>query len=226
MAIEILRPNAAGDLTQLYTASPPNWDAVNDVTPDEDATYVEGDYYGGGERDLYNLPSSSGVGVINKITITCRCRNQPLYIYDRIRTMIKTGGTIYEGSDTAPTTSYVNYQTVYTLNPKTGLAWTWADIDALQIGVYLHASNDSASVRSTQVYVEIDYIPYTDIGIRVHKAAQTIKIGVQALEASHKLRIRKGGTTYGIPLLAISDSNASPVRIYDGSAIKALPRVD
>jgi hypothetical protein len=67
---------------------------------------------------------------------------------------------------------------------------------------------------------------YMDIGIRIRKSSQTIKIGVKGLEASHKLRIRKGGTTYGIPLLSTGDGDASPIRIYDGSAIKALPKVD
>ena len=64
-----------------------------------------------------------------------------------------------------------------------------------------------------------------DIGIRIRTSSGTIKIGVKDLVATHKLRIRKGGTTYGIPLLATNDPNASPIRIYDGSAIKSLPEV-
>lgn len=52
--------------------------------------------------------------------------------------------------------------------------------------------------------------------------AGTIKIGARDLEAPHKLRIRKGGTTYGIPLLTTSDPDASLVRIYDGAALVNL----
>jgi hypothetical protein len=66
---------------------------------------------------------------------------------------------------------------------------------------------------------------YIDIGFRIRTSGGTINIGVKDLEGTHKLRIRKGGTTYGIPLLATSDPAASGIRIYDGSAIKALPKV-
>ena len=66
---------------------------------------------------------------------------------------------------------------------------------------------------------------YFDIGLRIRTSTATIKIGVLDLEATHKLRIRKGNTTYGIPLLATTDAEASGLRIYDGSAVKALPKV-
>lgn len=67
---------------------------------------------------------------------------------------------------------------------------------------------------------------YKDIGLRVRTSSQTIKIGVMDLESTHKLRIRKNSTTYGIPLVDFSAPEASPVRIYDGSSIKSLPKMD
>lgn len=68
---------------------------------------------------------------------------------------------------------------------------------------------------------------YNDIGLRVKTETETIKIGVEDLDdTKHKLRIRKGNTTYGIPLVEVDSSNASPVRIYDGSSVKALPKTD
>lgn len=42
--------------------------------------------------------------------------------------------------------------------------------------------------------------------------------------SSHKVRIYKGAV-YGVPLVATADANASPVRIYDGAAVKALKKV-
>lgn len=62
-----------------------------------------------------------------------------------------------------------------------------------------------------------------DIGIRV-KGTPIIKIGAESL-ASHKLRIRKDGVTYGIPLLSIDDYRFSPVRIRVGGATYSLPRL-
>ena len=68
--------------------------------------------------------------------------------------------------------------------------------------------------------------PYLDIGVRMRKSGSTFKIGVLPVDATHKLRTRKGATTYGIPLLATNDADASPIRIYDGANVKSLPEVD
>lgn len=71
---EILRPNAAGDETNIPSQYPPSeehWDKVDDETPDDWGTYVctTGDAY---KRDLYNLPAPSGSGTINKVTVYFR----------------------------------------------------------------------------------------------------------------------------------------------------------
>jgi len=65
---------------------------------------------------------------------------------------------------------------------------------------------------------------YSDIGLRVRAGASTLKIGTQALDG-HALRIKKGGTTYGIPLIATSDASACGIRIYDGANVKSVPEV-
>ena len=75
MATEILRPNSAGDETNIPYQSPDtgeHWDKVDDITPDDDLTAL---YCGNGTyRDLYNLPNHSvGSGTINKITVYIRC---------------------------------------------------------------------------------------------------------------------------------------------------------
>jgi len=68
-------------------------------------------------------------------------------------------------------------------------------------------------------------IPYIDIGVRVKGSASIIKIAGETLTGSHKVRFRKGNTTYGIPLVATNDENASPIRVYDGSGVKALRKL-
>lgn len=67
---------------------------------------------------------------------------------------------------------------------------------------------------------------YLDVGLKIKNADKTVKIGVKNLEASHILRIRKNNVTYGIPLLPPDDSDASPIRMHDGTGIKALPKVE
>ena len=54
MPIETLRPNADGDLAQLYLYPYDgiHWNKVSDVVPDGDATYVH--RYGGTTRTSYD----------------------------------------------------------------------------------------------------------------------------------------------------------------------------
>jgi len=62
--------------------------------------------------------------------------------------------------------------------------------------------------------------------VRIKKPSGIISIGSNALTSAHKLRINKNGTIYGIPLLDTDDPMASPIRIYSGSAVKALALAD
>ena len=70
----------------------------------------------------------------------------------------------------------------------------------------------------------ISYTTYSDIGLRVYDGSSVVKIGTQALDG-HALRVRKGATTYGIPLIATNDGSACGIRIYDGSNVKSVPEV-
>ena len=65
---------------------------------------------------------------------------------------------------------------------------------------------------------------YEDSGIRYRKGSHTHRIVCEDLEASHKLRFRKGATTVGLPLVATDDDDASDIRIFDGTDIKCLAR--
>ena len=159
MAVETLRPNAAGDTTDIqaqYPVSTFHYDKVDEAVSDGDTTYVyiySDDAWS--KYDLYNLPSHSiGSGTINSIKIYCVCKEWGV-AYCRIK--LKTGGAEYDnGSDLALTSSWVSYSNQWNTNPKTSSAWTWTDIDALQIGVYLKGEAATAGY-CTQVYVEVDY---------------------------------------------------------------------
>jgi hypothetical protein len=128
---------------------------VDEATPDEDTTYVKDDeaVYG---YDLYNLPAHSGSGTINSVTVYIRAKRASSYAI-KAYTVIKTGGTEYYGSQIALTASYADYSKQYNTNPKTGIAWTWDDIDALQAGIGLNLDENTNHGNCTQVYVEVDY---------------------------------------------------------------------
>ena len=159
MTTEYLYPDSAGDETNIsnqYPASTYHWDKVDDLqgSPDDDSTYVQAqsDTY---QRDLYNLSAPTGNGTINYIKVWYRFRQSPTGTA-YLTPAIKTGGTAYEGSEDTTGTSWENGSYQWTTNPKTGVAWTWDDLTALQAGIKMHRSGGTGA-RCTQVYVEVDY---------------------------------------------------------------------
>ena len=162
MATETLRPNAAGDETAIPTQYPDStyhWDKVDEVEADDDTTYVSDANSQAWLRDLYNLPAHSvGSGTISKITIRLRIFYGNIFGY--AKACLKTGGTVYE-SENLPGTAFEWKSASWeqATNPKTGVAWTWDDIDALQVGATIFS--EGGMVRVTQIYVEVEYGAYS-----------------------------------------------------------------
>lgn len=158
MATLYLRPNAAGDETNLehqYPDSDYHWDKVDEATPDEATTCIythSGTYL----RDLYGLEDTAETGTINWIKVWMRCFSNGAN-QGRGKTAISTGGTVYDGSEEIVTWTWTDYSTQYTTNPKTEATWTWEELNALQAGVSLYVGF-SYGAYCTQVYIEVDYI--------------------------------------------------------------------
>ena len=96
------------------------------------------------------------------------------------------------------------------------------DVYGFKFGGFLWggSSGDPLQDNTDCKITNISYTTYTDIGIRVG----ALKIGTLAV-GTNALRIRKGGTTYGIPLIATNDGSACGIRIYDGANVKSVPEV-
>jgi hypothetical protein len=162
--IGTFRPNGVGTTTQLgrYGALS-NWDCVDEVTSDGDTSYVWGTVSGAYQKDTYATPDpATRPGTINKVIIKINCERssgQGLFA----KTVVRTGGTDYEGIEITLTNSYVVYSTEYPTKPGGG-SWTWADIDAMEIGVVLKSTLTGGKLheaRCTQVWAEVDYTPST-----------------------------------------------------------------
>lgn len=159
---ETLRPNATGDeavLTPYPDGGEENYEDVDEVTTDEDTTYVteDGAFWG---RDLYNIGASSmASGTIDSVTVYARCKVSQLADQASLKIACKSGSTIGEGDEETLTTSYVNYSKTWTLNPDTSSAWTVSEINSLQVGVSLRepVSVGGGNSRCTQVYVKVAY---------------------------------------------------------------------
>ena len=164
--VETLRPNAAGDETGIVRKFPDtgeeNWEDVNEAVADDDGSFVS--YPLGApahletQRDLYNLPASSGMGVINKITVYDRVYGGPPGLTNHL-IAIKTHGNVYQVYKGESTVGWVTFNEIWANNPFTHNPWTWDEIDALQIGVKLVKNHINSGILCTQVYVEVDYTP-------------------------------------------------------------------
>jgi len=166
MATETLRPNAAGDKAECIRygdcAAGQNWECVDEAVSDGDTTRVGNNYTTLKIlTDLHNIPNTSipDGATINSIRVYCMVRNI-MANYGKLATKIKTGGVEHKGAIWSWGTSYTLISTLYALNPNTGLAWTIAEINALQIGVHIETESSPYGYTvgyCTQVYVIIDF---------------------------------------------------------------------
>jgi RHS repeat-associated protein len=160
---EILTPNAAGDETGIssqYPTSGSHFEKVDDTpgSPDDNSTYVKSTN-SSYQRDFYNLTNHTGSGIINYIEIKYRFASSSGSYTAYLKPTIKTGGMVYEGTEvTRQSTSYIDGSYRWTVNPNTGSAWTWAELDSLQAGISLHKGT-SGEARCTQVYIKVNYSP-------------------------------------------------------------------
>lgn len=159
MSTQVLRPDGAGVETSIagqYPLSGEHWDKVDEVTPDDASTYVRHNLTSYA-TDTYALPAGVGEGSIDKVTVYARCYGISGN-YNYARTVIRTHGTLYEGSEHNLTSTWQDLGTEYQLNPDTSQAWTWAEIDDLEAGVALKSSSGGNYLAiCTQVYVEVTY---------------------------------------------------------------------
>ena len=187
MPVEILRPNANGDLAQLYVypSDGIHWNKVSDVVPDDDATYVH--RYGGTTGTSYDSYHLADLGVsgavITNVRVVARVRRIAMNPSGTYPTTIGLGvrinGLNYSSNYTVSSNSYVTIARDFATNPNTGSSWTVADISALQarlaLGFYNMAlwQGGLISGRCTQLYVEMTYaappsvttLPPTNIGV-------------------------------------------------------------
>jgi hypothetical protein len=157
---EILRPNAAGSYSECTcSGDSPNYKCVDEAVEDGSSTYVYSSD-GAALLDTYHIQNrSEATGTINSVTVHARARAEGV---DDMRMQIvnRTHSTTYYGSEIALTgnAGWHNYSENWTTNPYTGAAWTWSEIQYLQIGIKLYDDGDGYP-DCTQVYAEVNYTP-------------------------------------------------------------------
>lgn len=162
MATVTLRPNGAGAETTLAPfPAIANWDCVDEDPANDDTDNVLNSASGVYQRDLYAIPTSGipAGSTINSVTIFWRA--EKVQIASRAgsgKPSLRTNAATSDGTGVTLTTSWITRSQAWTMNPVTGVAWTLAEINALQIGeALIFADIDYGYSTCTQVYVVIDY---------------------------------------------------------------------
>lgn len=183
------RPNAVGDKTEqsIYKSGcTAHYLCVDETVADylTTAVFASSNFpYTSDAIDIYNIPDhTTESGTINSIKIFAYVMADTENIHNWARTVIKTGGTEYQCDETYYLTKDVwqLISTTYTKNPDTGVKWTWADIDALQIGDRLHAEN--GTIYCTQVYAVVNYTPSANPDIRTTQCYAIVNYNLPADE--------------------------------------------
>ncbi len=220
------------------TAATDYWNNPNNIKADDGL--VTSPSIGGVEYLLttnygFNIPSGAVInGIVVEIEANYYYNGGLGWSYLENLQLVK-GGT-QQGTNKAADAGWQDVNPYPTFFIKTfgsstnlwGLSWTIADINASNFGLYMVKTEDP-DAQTIFDFVRITvYYSNLDCGFRYYQGGTAKKISAEVLIASHKLRIRKGGAvtgaTYGIPLVATNDSNASPIRIYDGASIKSIKK--
>lgn len=159
---EILRPSDNGTFTG-WTAfgATNNWQCVNEVTPDGDDSYVT--TTADNVTDSYNLQDhTTGTGTISNVRVYIRAEAAA---GKEIILAVVVGGTKYDAAaGKTLTTKYVDYYDDWAQNPATSTAWTWDDIDALEVS-FASGVLANKEERVTTAWVVVTYTPPVSIDI-------------------------------------------------------------
>jgi hypothetical protein len=178
----IMRPVTDGSIKQLSASSGFNWQCTDDTTyvesilqPGKMYSNNDTDYVlengGTWKKDLYNLTNrTTECFVIKNVTVYAVIKKtsfleDPSFADSSFNITIKTHGRSYNSTTVTDIEAvYYEFHSSYEVNPFTGLAWTWDELDDLEAGVNLCTDKVGAfqdtGVRCSAVYVKVN--PWSD----------------------------------------------------------------
>jgi hypothetical protein len=132
--IETILPNGAGSVTGWTPSAGANWAAVDEVTPDDDSSYVAA--AAAGTLDRYAFEDIPSTAIVKGIHVCLLARKEEAGT-STLAPVVRTGGTDTVGPTQGITDiAYSRYLTqAWDLNPVTGAKFTAAEINAAEFGV-------------------------------------------------------------------------------------------
>ena len=154
----LLRPYGDGTYTDwTHPLREGNYTEWDDKEFDSDATYVRATADGMCESStLKDHNATKDIWPIGRVTVTMVAKTIGTPS-ENVTLILVVGGTIYEGVSCSLATYYKEYMYEWETNPATDSAWTWSDIDALEVGVMsVQVGPDwTGEMRVSRLYVEI-----------------------------------------------------------------------
>jgi len=152
-----LKPNVAGtdQAWATFGSGSAHWDRTSDVN---DATGVQ--VTGSTTlKETENLQDTSQTGTINSVTAYIRAKvSGGGGTVEKACILWRTYSTDHESADfDISRTAFADYSQTRTMNPNTGVAWTWAEINALQIGSRATTLGSSEAIQVSEFWIVVDY---------------------------------------------------------------------
>jgi len=159
MATEVLRPDGAGDYTNIasqYPASTAHWDKVDEAVADDDTTYLLTDS-ATQQKDAFTLGASALTDeTINSVTVFYVARSH-VGEKARFQPFLRLSGSETTGTEIDTTSTTYSLRSEALTKPGGG-AWAVADLADLQVCIGVWSDSPGGySPHITQIYVSVDY---------------------------------------------------------------------
>jgi len=150
-----LRPNAVGTYQQwsTYGTGTAHWDRTSDQN---DATGVE---VTGSTvlKEAENLGDRAQTGTINAVTAYMRAKASGRAQPEKAVILWRTGDSDYESSEfNINRGNFKNESEPRTTNPNTDSAWTWAEVNALEIGSRATTLDSTETIQVSEYWIVVE----------------------------------------------------------------------
>jgi len=160
MAVTLtLRPDSAGTYQAWGTfgSGTAHWDRTSDQS-NATGVSITADI---ASKETMNLQNTSQTGTIDSITAYMRCvvtgggggTEKAVIVW-------RTYNTDYESAAaTISRTTFTDYSETRATNPNTTAAWTWAEVNNLQVGARASTLGSGETVNCSEFWISTDYTP-------------------------------------------------------------------